>query len=205
MNEPVHPQLMDPVTDPEEFIASSIYWYPLLFPTRTEVLDHTLLSNGNGYRWGAGGNICSVFAHIEPDYDRSLHEDEIAEYAGRASAAGNEHERRFCLDMLQYYQLEHDRLRAVRENCAYLARTYGPVRESDQHHGCPSGRETRMISAWQLSWTLLGQALQIPNKDVTQICGPPPEHIAPAWQRIVGETLLLFAPILIEQGKLRED
>jgi hypothetical protein len=72
---PRHPQLMDPVTDPEELILASVWWYPALFPNRTAVLQHLFLSAGNGYEWGADGQLRSVFARIEPDY-RTLAERE---------------------------------------------------------------------------------------------------------------------------------
>jgi hypothetical protein len=65
---PRHPQLMDPAKDPEELIEASIWWYPSLYGNRTDVIQSLLLEAGNGYGWNDAGQICSVFAHIQPDY-----------------------------------------------------------------------------------------------------------------------------------------
>jgi hypothetical protein len=202
MSPPVHPQLMDPADDPEAFIAASIYWYPSLFPTRTEVLDHTLLCNGNGYEWDADGWLCSVFAHIEPDYDRLDHyEAEAREYEARAHESGSQAAADVFLEMAGYQRAEHERLLAIRADYRNRARTYGPVRATEQLPGtCERG--ARMIGTRELSWTLLGRALKIPNDRVAAITGPPPERIAPAWQRVIDETRLLFTDILTEQSEL---
>lgn len=168
---------MDPATDPEALIASSVYWYPLIFPTRTEVLDHLLLTNGNGYEWGADGSICSVFSHIKPDYDRmDNYETEAREYEATGMP-----------DMAAWRREERTRLLAIRADYRNLARTYGPVRTSEQIPGtCERG--ARMVGSEELAhWTLLGRA---------------PANVTPAWQRVIDETRLLFAPVLVEQGAL---
>jgi hypothetical protein len=173
---PLHPQLMDPITDPEEFIAASIYWYPLLFPTRTEVLDHTLLCNGNGYEWGADGRIRSVFSHIAPS------EDSLASYERDAlEAAGRDK-----YDDAAYYREEAAKLQVIRDNYRHLARVHGPVRVTEQIPGSRD-HQRRMVTSRDLEWTLLGRA---------------PEYVDPAWEAIIAETRQLFAPILIEQGSL---
>lgn len=174
--EPVHPQLMNPIEDPEEFIASSIYWYPLICPTRTEVLEHTLLCNGNGYGWNKHGQIRSVFAHIEPDYDRL---DRYEGNALRADALGRHEE-------AAYQREERARLAIIQADHRRLARTYGPVRLSEQVPG-GWGRQARTITSRDLAWTLLGTA---------------PEHVHPAWQPVLEETRALFAPLFAEQGRL---
>jgi hypothetical protein len=173
---PLHPQLMDPITDPEYFIAASIYWYPLLFPTRTEVLDHTLLCNGNGYEWGEDGRIRSVFSHIAPS------EDSLASYERDAlKAAGRDK-----YDDAAYYREEAAKLQVVRDDYLRLARVQGPVRLSDQVPG-GWGRQARTVTSRDLEWTLLGRA---------------PEYVDPAWDAILDEARRLFAPILVEQGSL---
>lgn len=196
---PPHPQLMDPATDPESLIASSVYWYPLLFPTRTEVLDHLLLTNGNGYEWGADGNIRSVFSHIEPDYDRLDHyEAEARKYEAEARGESNESVRDLHLEWAARERAHHAELLVIRDGYRSLARTYGPVRMTAYH----GSREARTISTHELSWTLLGEALGLQNQVRASITGPPPARIAPAWQRVVDETRLLFADVMTEQGQL---
>ena len=138
MTAPVHPQLMDPARDPEELIRASVYWWPLLFPTRTEVLDHLMLTGGNGYEWGADGQIRSVFAHIEPDYDR----------LDRYEAEARKWEADGFPDMAQFERAEHARLLAIRADCRHLARTYGPVRMTEDYGpaggaACAPGRTPR--------------------------------------------------------------
>ena len=174
---PLHPQLMDPITDPEEFIAASIYWYPLMFPTRTEVLDHTLLCNGNGYEWGDDGRIHSVFSHIAPS------EDSLASYerdALKEEADGDK------IGWAAHYREEARKLQVIRDDYRRLARIHGPVRVTEQIPGSRD-RQRRMVTSRDLEWTLLGRA---------------PEYVDPAWEAIIAETRQLFAPILIEQGSL---
>lgn len=174
---PMHPQLMDPITDPEEFIAASIYWYPLVCATRTEVLDHTLLCNGNGYEWGEDGRIRSVFSHIEPG------EDWPEKYEREAL---REEERGDKLGMAAWHREEAAKLQVIRDDYRRLARTYGPVRVTEQVPGYRD-YQRRMVTSHDLEWTLLGRA---------------PEYVDPAWEAILAEGRQLFAPILIEQGQL---
>lgn len=177
---PRHPQLMDPIDDPEEFIRSSIYYYPGLFPTRTEVLDHTLLTNGNGYEWGEDGKIRSVFSHIEP------REDYPERYAADI-AQEEEDERRGRYSMADYTRRELARLNEIRADYLHRARTYGPVRATEEWPEEYGGRRARMVTSRDLKWTLLGRA---------------PEHVDPRWQAVIDEARELFAPILVEQGEL---
>jgi hypothetical protein len=184
---PRHPQLMDPADDPEEFIASSIYWYPLLFPTRTEVLDHTFLCNGNGYEWSEDGEIASVFARIDPGLDRlDRYEAEARKYEAEARAASNEALRDLSLEQAARERAEHARLLAIRADHLHLARTYGPARVTEQ---VPQSRDrqARMITSSDLPWTLLGRA---------------PEHVAPRWRAVLDEVRELFEAVLVEQGAL---
>jgi hypothetical protein len=173
---PLHPQLMDPITDPEYFIAASIYWHPLLFPNRTEVLDHTLLCNGNGYKWGDDGRIRSVFSHLDPG------EDSLARYERDALEAGG----RDRYDDAAYYRDEAAKLQVIRDDYQRLARTHGPVRVTEQIPGSLD-RQRRMVTSRDLGWTLLGRV---------------PEYVDPAWEAVLAEARQLFAPILIEQGAL---
>lgn len=178
---------MDPASDPEELIASSIYWYPLIFPTRTEVLDHLMLTNGNGYEWTADGKIASVFADIEPDCDRlDNYEAKARDY--EAKAAAKESGSDVYTWLAEQERIEHARLLAIRADWRNRARTYGPVRATEQGYPDATQRQARMIGSDHLDrWTLLGTA---------------PEYVDPAWQRIINETRLLFADVLMEQGRL---
>jgi hypothetical protein len=140
---PRHPQLMDPA-EPEELIAASIWWYPLIFPTRTDVLRHLLLVNGNGYAWDGDGQVRSVFAHIEPDYETL--ESRYREYQepgrdGRPDPETAAWEREQLASLL-----------AVRREYRDRARTYGPDGWA--------GREDRPLSPLEYGYTLLGRAPQ---------------------------------------------
>lgn len=172
MNQPRHPQIMNPAADPEEFIASSVYWYPLIFPTRTEVLDHTFLCGANGYEWNEQGQICSVFAAIGPDRLDSYEKE-----AQEAEAEGDEWLAAYCRE-------ERRVLQAIRDDYLRLARTYGPVRTTISY---PGGPQQRTVTSRDLPWTLLGRA---------------PGHVDAAWVPVLAEVRALFAPILIEQGQL---
>lgn len=177
---PRHVQLMDPADDPEEFIASSIYWYPSLFPTRTEVLEHTLLRNGNGYEWGADGNIRSVFSHIPPHPSEDTivrHERGMREYEARG-----EH----FQFMVEHYRDGIRAYSAVRADYRNRARTYGPVRLTENW---PPGQgvQQRRITSADLKWTLLGRV---------------PPDVTPQWRAVIAETLELFKPLFTEQGTL---
>jgi hypothetical protein len=181
---------MDPVDDPEEFIAASIYWYPGIFPTRTEVLDHTLLCNGNGYEWGSDGKIRSVFAHIDPHQD----DDCIARELRDADAEeAKERQRGYQLppeaSFAAWHREQAAELQAVRDDYLRRARTYGPVRVREQvpGPGNADGYQARMITSWDLGWTLLGRA---------------PAYVAPVWRPYLAEVRELFAPVLVEQGTL---
>lgn len=185
MTEPVHPQLLDPILDPEEFIAASIYWYPLLFPTRTEVLEHTMLCNGNGYEWGEDGNIRSVFSHIEPDRDRlDNYLAEARKYEDEAKGEKDEGMRDLILEWAERERVKYRELVAIRDDYQNLAHVIGPVRMTEN---LGNGPQARMITSRDLPWTLLGRA---------------PENVPPAWQAIIDETRELFAPIMVEQGEL---
>jgi hypothetical protein len=179
---------MAPADDPEEFIAASVYWHPMIFPTRTEVLDHTFLCNGNGYEWGSDGKIHSVFAHVEPDLNRDL----VARYERDA----DEEEARYrdrgldvSYSMTGHYRKQAAALRAIRADYLHLARTYGPVRVTEQDYPDATGRRARMVTGRDLKWTLLGRA---------------PAYVAPAWRPYLAEVRELFAPVLVEQGALWE-
>lgn len=178
---PRHCQLMAPAADPLEFIESSIYWYPLLFPTRTEVLDHTLLCNGNGYEWGEDGNLHSVFAHIDPAGDDRL--DRREQEAAEAEAKGIEEGRSWAA----YLREEIERLSVIRADYAHLARTYGPVRVQEQRPGSVERQARTIDSEYLARWTLMGRV---------------PANVTPAWAAVVEEARDLFAPILVEQGRL---
>lgn len=78
---------------------------------------------------------------------------------------------------------------AVRADYRHLARTYGPVRATEQGYPDATQRQARMITSRDLPWTLLGRA---------------PERVNPRWQVILDEVRDLFAPVLIEQGTLFE-
>jgi hypothetical protein len=189
MKPPRDPQLMDPADDPEEFIAASIYHCPSIFPTRTEVLDHTMLTNGNGYEWSEDGKIRSVFAHIDPAGD----EDSIATLLRKADEEeAEERSLSYTLppeaSMAAYYRKRAAELSAIRADYLHRARTYGPIQATEQCNP-DDGRErrARMITSHDLKWTLLGRA---------------PEHVDPRWRAVIDETRQLFEPILIEQGEL---
>ena len=188
---PRHCQLMAPADDPQEFIASSIYWYPSIFPTRTEVLDHTLLCNGNGYEWGPDGNIWSVFAHIEPDYDDRVKKSYLSEalkLEARGAVVTDPATRELYLKWAAEERAEDARLEGIRADYLHLARTYGPIRDREQDLSVPGGYQARTIGAQYLSrWTLLGRV---------------PENVTPAWRAITEETLDLFRPLFTEQGEL---
>jgi hypothetical protein len=174
MDAPRHSQLMDPAQDPEELIASSIYYHPLIFPTRTEVLDHLFLVNGNGYEWNDDGQLRSVFAHIDPRKDfPDRYEDDImfARMKGDTWRADYE-----CRELAK--------LLAIRAWYQTRARTYGPVRLT--YHG-PDGITARTITSRDLPWTLLGRA---------------PKNVHPAWRPVLEEARTLFADLLTEQGTL---
>lgn len=180
---------MDPIDDPEEFIAASIWYHPLLFPTRTEVLDHTLLCGGNGYAWGPDGKVRSVFAHIDPSQD----EDTIARYERDA----DEEDARVVryggsYSMASWYREQAAELQVIRSEYLQRARTYGPVRLTEQvpGPGNADNYQARMITSRDLGWTLLGRA---------------PRHVHPAWQPYLAEARELFAPLFVEQGTLWED
>lgn len=185
---PTYPDQMDPAGDPEELIAACIYWHPLIFPTRTEVLDHLFLVNGNGYEWNAAGQLCSVFAHIEPGPDGlDKYEAEALEFEAKAADARVPELRDLWLEWAADRRTERDRLLAIRADYRNLARTYGPVRDTEQLPGtCDRGART-ISSGYLARWTLLGRA---------------PEHVDPRWQRLADEVRLLFADILAEQGQL---
>ena len=181
---PAHPQLMDPATDPEALIAGLIYYYPLTTPTRTEALDHIMLTNGNGYEWGDDGNIRSVFSHIEPEYDRieQRYEKRASTYEAEARTAPRaiaSHLRKWA----RRERKEAARLLRVSEDYQNRARTYGPI-QTHISYGPAYGRRPRIIDSHELKWTLLGRA---------------PENVTPAWQRIIDETRLLFAPLFGER------
>lgn len=184
---------MDPVDDPEEFIAASIWYHPLIFPTRTEVLDHTLLCNGNGYEWGADGKIRSVFAHIDSSGD----EDTITRYE-RDAAEEEARERKYDpplppqYSMANWYRAQAAELKVARAEYLQRARTYGPARVTEQVPGPGNGHlyQARVVTSRDLKWTLLGRA---------------PEHVHPVWQPYLAEVRELFAPVLVEQGTLWED
>lgn len=179
---------MDPIDDPEEFIAASIWYHPLIFPTRTEVLDHTLLCNGNGYEWGPDGKIRSIFSHIDPARDRDM----IAELE-RKAAEEVERERKYDpplpegLGMADYYLQQVVELSLIRSEYLNRARTYGPVRLTEQDYPDATQRCARMITSRDLQWTLLGRA---------------PQRVHPVWKPYLAEVRELFAPVLVEQGAL---
>ncbi len=179
---------MDPVDDPEEFIAASVWYHPLIFPTRTEVLDHTLLCNGNGYEWGADGKIRSVFAHIDPSGD----EDTIARYE-REAAEEEARSRKYELpeehSMASYYRKQAAELKVIRAQYLQRARTYGPVRVREQVPGNADNYPARVVTSRDLKWMLLGRA---------------PQYVHPVWQPYLAEVRELFAPVLMEQGALWE-
>jgi hypothetical protein len=185
---------MDPADDPEEFIAASIYWYPLMFPTRTEVLDHTFLGNGNGYEWDADGKIASRFAHIEPDYDRWYScEADASRFEAEAQATTDQGMRDLLLSWAARDRAEGARLQAIRDDYLHLARTYGPVRVREQVPGPGNANvyQARTMAADYVSrWTLLGRA---------------PEYVDPAWAVILSEVRELFASLFTEQGALWAD
>jgi hypothetical protein len=169
---PPSTQLMAPATDPELFIASSIWWHPLIFPTRTDVLHHLLLIGGNGYEWGDDGNIRSVFSHIEPDY-RTL-ESRYQKCQEKAKAQP------FLQDMADSERAELARLLVIRAQYGERARTYGPTADWEK----PDGKYSQHYWYSQDSfthYTLLGRA---------------PANVAPAWQEILEEARLLFAVVL---------
>jgi hypothetical protein len=112
---PRHPQLMDPA-DPEELIVASIWWYPVGFTHRTAVLQHLLLSGGNGYEWNSRGQVCSVFAHLEPDYFT------LAERQDRFGDPGGEPP---CLAALRREAVSA--AARVRASAPARARAHGPV------------------------------------------------------------------------------
>jgi hypothetical protein len=180
MSEPRHPQLMDPAYDPEEFIASSIYWYPRLFPTRTEVLDHTFLCNCNGYDWSEDGKIRSVFSHFEPGedfpekYERRAREEEARNSSISAETAAWERE-------------EAAELMTVRSEYLRRARVYNPIRATEQDYPDATRQRARMITSRDLPWTLLGRA---------------PAYVDPRWKAVLEEVVRLFSPLLFEQGSL---
>lgn len=177
---PRHTQLMDPIEDPEEYIRSSIYWHPLISPSRTEVLEHLFLTNGNGYEWDDDGQIRSVFSHIPPEPD----EDFPYKYEQEIRKAETDSDPSWAAYWGSY---QRERLReelAIRDDYEHRARTYGPIRTVIK---MPDGPEQRMITSWDLSWTLLGQA---------------PANADPKWKPYMDEVRELFAPILIEQGTL---
>lgn len=192
---PRHPQLMAPADDPEEFITASIYWYPLLFPTRTEVLDRTFLCDGNGYEWGADGKIHSVFAHIDPyQYPDTIarYEAEARRYEARAQEETGKSMRESLLDWAADERAEGARLQAIRDDYLHLARTYGPPRVREQVPGPGNAHlyQARTIAAGYVDrWTLLGRA---------------PEYVDPAWAVILSEVREMFAPLFTEQGTLWE-
>lgn len=141
MTSPRHPQLMDPITDPEEYIASSIYWYPSIFPTRTDVLDHLFLCNGNGYEWNSDGEIRSVFAHLPVRDNTPLdyYDDEISKYEARGFD-----------DIVEDLVKERSNLIRIQVEHRELARTYGPVRMTEMG-------KARTVTSRDLGWTLLGR------------------------------------------------
>lgn len=162
---PRHPQLMDPA-EPEELIAASVWWDPALFPTRTDVLDHLLLCNGNGYAWDGDGQVRSVFAHIRPDYETL--EAQYGQFqdrgdAFRETAAG---EREQLAEM-----------QAIRREYLDRARTYGPVRVT----GGWANAEPRAITPGEYGYTLLGRR---------------PQRVHPRWQPAIAEARSLFAGLL---------
>jgi hypothetical protein len=183
---PRDPQSMDPIDNPEEFIAASIWYHPLIFPTRTQVLEHTLLVNGNGYEWGEDGMLHSVFAHIEPDPEEASLEKYLRD-AERWEAKEREvpdwpaeH------SMARHYRAEYARLKAIQADYLHRARTYGPVRLDEQYDPNDGRkRRARTIEADYIrQWTLLGRA---------------PENVHPVWQPYLEETRILFAPLFTEQ------
>lgn len=169
---PRHTQLMAPIEDPEEYIRSDIYWYPRIFPSRTEVLEHLFLTNGNGYEWGDDGQIYSVFAGIAPD-PREDSLVKLAEDIRKEDARGENYKW-----MADYLRNDLRELTAIREDYEHRAMTYGPVR---------TGPRQRMITSWDLGWTLLGRA---------------PANADPKWTPYMDEVREIFAPILMEQGEL---
>ena len=180
---------MAPADDPEEFIRSSVYWYPLLFPNRTEVLDHMFLVNGNGFEWGDDGNLHSVFAHLEPGEDciaRTLREVDAEEARDKL--------RSYRVDpadsMAAWLREDAVKEQAIRDDYLHLARTYGPPRVTEQVPGPGNGHfyQARTISAdYVQHWTLLGRV---------------PQNVAPRWAAVLDEVRELFAPVFSEQGKL---
>lgn len=175
---PRHTQLMDPAADPQEFIEASIYWYPLIFPTRTEVLDHLLMGGGNGYEWGRDGNPRSVFSHIEPDYDKLDSYEADARKEDEKYGPGAEY------SMAGYYREEHRRLLAIRAEYKERSRTLGPVRLT--YRG-PDGVMARTIGSIEFQSTLMRKM---------------PANVIPAWREVIEEARALFAPLLVEQGTL---
>ena len=111
---PRHPQLMDPVADPDEFIRASVYWYPSLFGDRTAVLQNLLLVIGNGYEWNGCGQVRSRYAHIDPEYLT------LAEQWARTSAAR-------LPELEAMHEREVHREEEVRASFRERARTLGPV------------------------------------------------------------------------------
>jgi hypothetical protein len=171
---PPSTQLMAPATDPEQFIASSIWWHPLIFPTRTDVLHHLLLIGGNGYEWGEDGNIWSVFSHIEPEY--TTLESRYQDWQERAEKDP------WLQAMADSEQAELARLLEIRAQYRERARTYGPTANWEK----PDGKYSQHYWYSQRSfthYTLLGTA---------------PENVAPAWQAVLDEARLLFAVVLAQ-------
>lgn len=177
---PRHVQLMDPIEDPEEFIRSTIYWYPLTSPTRTEVLEHLFLTNGNGYDWDDQGQLYSVFAHIPPD----PRDDFPYKYAQEIRKAEEDSDPDWAAYWAGYQRESLAAEMAVRDDYEHRAMTYGTVRTVDTW---PDGKRQRMITSWDLSWTLLGRA---------------PANADPKWKPYMDEVREIFAPVLIEQGEL---
>lgn len=162
---PRHPQLMDPVEDPEKLIEASIWWYPTLFPHRTAVLQHLLLCAGNGYDWNDAGQICSVFAHLPPDY-KTLEEHQ-ARSAGWVTTMEqiddpSDTMAAILRDEQQKLRKELEAEAQVRATATERTRTHGPVTTSRGRSG----------------WGLMAMR---------------PEQVEPRWQALLDEAGHVFA------------
>jgi hypothetical protein len=140
---PRHPQLMAPA-EPEELIEASIWWYPTLFAHRTAVLQHLLLTGGNGYEWGEDGQVHSVFAHLEPDYHT------LAERMARFDAEPGAEP----ADAGKWRREDLARSAAIRGRACDWARLYGPVTISRSSRTCDrwglmAARPQRVHPRWQ--------------------------------------------------------
>lgn len=177
---PRHPQLMSPA-DPEELIASNLWWWPTLFSNRTDVLDHLLLGTGRGYKWGEDGNLHSVFAHIEPDYFRLERHFEKREAEARKYEKYKDDQGFFDLlqEQARERRAELDAQLATRAEYLTRAREYGPVR-AREYIGLPQERQRSFRRAFERQYTLLFTA---------------PTNVTPAWRAVLDEARAVFAEL----------